>query len=173
MGHNNGELFESIIIMANNSYLNKNIANIQKIATPMKAKKNALTGEVQGCIYGAKSTVDFVGVYQGKAIAFDAKTTIDENKFPLKNWKEHQVEFLQKWEECGGVAFCLLWLQYSDKYYLITQKMLVDYWDKHQENKGKRGFGSIPFEVIERECIEVQQGEGITIDYLSCIDQEL
>lgn len=166
MGHNRGDLFEQIIISSNTLYQNKMIAQIQKIPTPMKAKRNYYSGEAEGCYFSEKSTVDFMGVYNGAAISFDAKATEDVSRFPLSNWKPHQVEFMQRWHKLGGITFSLLWLIEVDKYYVLPHPVLFKYWEGYMSNKGKKGFGSIPFDVIENNCIEVKTGRGAAIDYL-------
>nr|BDD46685.1 hypothetical protein 24 [Bacillales bacterium] len=40
------------------------------------------------------STVDYDGTYMGKSIVFEAKSTKDFKRFPLKNIHDHQVKYL-------------------------------------------------------------------------------
>ncbi len=51
-----------------------------------------------------KSTVDYIGLFKGVPIAFDAKETKIETRFDLSNIKEHQYHFLENWEKNGGIA---------------------------------------------------------------------
>ena len=58
------------------------------------------------------STVDYIGAVQGIPVCFDAKECKTDT-FPLANVHEHQIQFMQKFEEQGGIAFLLIY--YHDK----------------------------------------------------------
>ncbi|MBU5437614.1 Holliday junction resolvase RecU [Tissierella sp. MSJ-40] len=38
------------------------------------------------------------------SIAFDAKETKEETRFPLSNVQEHQIEFMKNWYKYGGIT---------------------------------------------------------------------
>ena len=83
---NRGMDLETLINEANNYYLNEDIAVIYKKPTPVKIKKVTYTNDipkVEGYL-NQKSTLDYVGLYKGKYIDFDAKKTLNLNSFPFK-----------------------------------------------------------------------------------------
>ncbi|WP_338114403.1 Holliday junction resolvase RecU [Tissierella carlieri] len=44
-----------------------------------------------------KSMLNFIGLYKGIPIAFDAKEAKEETRFPLSNIQPHQMEFIENW----------------------------------------------------------------------------
>lgn len=60
------------------------------------------------------------------------------------------------------VSFILCYMKKYDKRYLISGSIVIDYWDRWQANKGKRGFNYIP----TKRMTEVKSRNGIVIDYL-------
>ncbi len=56
---------------------------INKRPTPVKVLKSK-GGRVLNGFYEVKSTVEYNGVYKGRAIAFEAKSTENATKFDLK-----------------------------------------------------------------------------------------
>ena len=73
---------------------------VQRIATPAGL-------DAHGRFYRERSTVDYVGVWKGKAVAFDAKATRAAS-LPHENVHRHQREFLQAFHKAGGVAGLLV-----------------------------------------------------------------
>lgn len=167
LGIHRGDVFEEQINWSNRAYSMKNIALIQKVATPMKPIRHG--GKITGAYYEEKSTLDFIGTYRGIPIAFDAKETEEIDKFPLKNVKEHQVKFIKKWTSNGGQAFLLVHFKKLNKVYRLDNTTLTWYWDQYKLNKGKRGFGSIPLTEFEQNCRLIRSRNGIALDYLEGI----
>ncbi|WP_274520203.1 Holliday junction resolvase RecU [Lysinibacillus parviboronicapiens] len=65
--------FECLINMANNKHRSKGVANIRKVPTPIQITKDKVR-----FVIGIKENTGWVvytGVYNGPAIAFDAKET--------------------------------------------------------------------------------------------------
>ena len=65
---NQGKAFEALIELSNAFYARQKIAYVQKV----HVKKIESGGSL---IYPEKSTVDYIGCWRGKFIAFDAKST--------------------------------------------------------------------------------------------------
>src|SRR5690625_449002 len=97
---NRGMNFEQIIDHTNRMYENKGIALINKRPTPVKILGRNSRGMINGFLEKA-STVDYDGVYRGKSIAFEAKSTKELNRFDLKNVPDHQVQHLEKVDKHG------------------------------------------------------------------------
>lgn len=167
MSYHKGDAFEEIINMSNKVYKRKGIALIQKISTPMKPIRRGK--QIVSAYYEEKSTLDFVGIYEGIPIAFDAKETKEERRFPLGNIQDHQIKFMENWDEHGGITFLVINFKKLDKVYRLNWKILKEYWEQYQENRGKRGFGSIPIEFFETNCISIKSRNGIMLDYLEGI----
>ncbi|WP_244520539.1 Holliday junction resolvase RecU [Fictibacillus solisalsi] len=51
--------------------------------------------------------MDYNGVYEGYAIAFEAKS-VSIDRFDLKNIHSHQIDYLQKVDALGGISFVLI-----------------------------------------------------------------
>ena len=97
-----------MINRTNDNYNSKNLAIIQKIPTPIKPLiLDKKSGKITLAYFEQKSTVDYVGVVQGIAICFDAKET-SQKSFPLKNVHKHQLDFMDKFENQGGISFLLV-----------------------------------------------------------------
>lgn len=99
---NRGRSFEQLIEHSNKQYQTKGKALIQKVPTPWKVIRRGK--QIVSAHPAEKSTVDFVGVADGKAIAFDAKSTRELTRFPLSNIEVHQMVFLP---QC--LSFCIAW----------------------------------------------------------------
>ncbi|CRH45622.1 Holliday junction resolvase recU [Chlamydia trachomatis] len=88
---NRGMLLETIINQTNEFYFKNDICLIHK--------KN-----LDQAVISSKSSVDYYGIYKGKFIAFEAKST-ELSILPLKNIKNHQIEYLNLIQKNGGIAF--------------------------------------------------------------------
>ncbi|MCQ4925299.1 Holliday junction resolvase RecU [Tissierella carlieri] len=113
-----------------------------------------------------------MGYHKGVPIAFDAKETKEENRFPLSNIQEHQIEFIENWYKYGGISFLLVNFTKLDEIYRLDWLTLSWYWKQYQENKGKRGFGSIGFNEFQCNCKRLKSRDGIMLDYLEGIESE-
>lgn len=157
---NRGAVLERMIDMTNQQYRNKGVADIRKIPTPVKIMSNN-RGQVKG--YTQKGElVDYFGVADGRAIAFDAKQTNERTSFPLKNVSEHQYELLKSWHQKGAQAFLIVSFAKLDEIYLLPFKVLETYWEDAQKN----GRKSIPYQTFLMQCEMVESKRGYVLDYL-------
>ncbi|MBS4534786.1 Holliday junction resolvase RecU [Clostridium sp. D2Q-14] len=168
MGYHRGDVFEEQINLSNIVYKRKGIALIQKIATPVKVLKRT-GGRITG-FFEQKSTLDYLGVYKNIPIAFDAKETNEKKRFPLKNIHPHQIEFMKEWTENGGRAFVLVSFVNHREVYRLDWKDIEWFWNRYQQNKGKRGYASIPYEHFKLNCKELVSRDGILLDYLEGVE---
>jgi len=167
VGIHRGDTFEELINLSNMAYERKEIALIQKIATPVKVLKRQ-GHKITNGYFEQKSTLDFIGVYESIPIAFDAKET-KENRFPLKNIHQHQIEFMENWNLRGGRAFILVSFREFYKVYRLEYEDLIFHWKSWKQNKGKRGYASIPYSYFKEHCQEIVSRNGILLDYLEGI----
>lgn len=74
---------------------------ILKVPTPMLITNKGLIPQ--------QSTVDYVGILQGGLfIAYDAKETQSKTSIPLQNIKQHQLDYLNRVNDLGGLAFFMI-----------------------------------------------------------------
>lgn len=64
---NRGAAFENLLNYTNESYENRELAVINKRSTPVKVTRSKGTKVLAG-FFEAKSTVDYDGIYRGRAV---------------------------------------------------------------------------------------------------------
>ena len=164
---NRGRRLEDLIDIANKQYHNLGLARIDKVATPIRIlniKGNRVSGFLE-----QKSTVDYIGTANGRIVVFDAKQT-KGNRFPLSNVAEHQMDYMGEIDKLGGIAFIIVEFTDINKIYRLEYERLKDYWGIWQNNKGKRGYASIPLEEFSLKRKELRQRRGIALDYLEGVE---
>ncbi|WP_026866616.1 Holliday junction resolvase RecU [Jeotgalicoccus marinus] len=151
---NRGKFLEDVIDRTNIVYKNKNIALVDKVATPINY--NTRTGKA---FYKQKSTVDYIGcINNGPFIAFDAKQTAKKS-FPFNNVSEHQKNYLQKVHELGHLAFLIIYFTDYKECYRLTI-------DKYLEYERTVDRKSIPYEWMTKHATLIKTGAGTPLDYL-------
>ncbi|MFA1820572.1 Holliday junction resolvase RecU [Virgibacillus oceani] len=160
-----GQAFEHTLDYTNQIYENQGRALINKRPTPMK-----IIGKTRGnqhiCVFDKKSTVDYDGIYNGKPIAFEAKT-IKETRFPLNKITDHQVKYLESAEKQGAISFLIVEMKAIGDVFLVPNNMLRKY-IKEAKSGGRK---SIPLDDIEVYSFLVESNNGVPLDYLSVIDR--
>lgn len=162
---NKGRAFEEEVIRANTYYKNTGQALIQKISTPwnvVRRGKQIVSAFPQG-----KSTLDFRGTVKGGlSISFDCKESEDEKGLPLKHIQDHQIEYIRNALEIGETSFILCSMKKLNKVFFISGEIVIEYWDRWKENKGRRGYNYIT--VLDMK--EVLYGKNANLDYLKLLD---
>lgn len=160
---NRGAVLERLIDMTNKQYRNKGIADIRKIPTPVQ-----ITGNNRGRVTGYVTKgewVDYSGIYNGRAILFDAKETTTRTSFPLDNVPGHQYELLKSWHEKGAQSFLIVSFRKLDEIYHLPFKLLETYWEG-AKNGGRK---SIPYDEFVTKCDLIQSEKGYVLHYLKTI----
>lgn len=168
MGYNNrGNSFEIAISNSNNVYMHLGLASIIKRPTPVKVLKTDKTGRIiLQSTWDKKSTVDYDGVYQGKAVHFEAKSTEIETNFPLKNIKDHQVQHLDRVEKMGAICFFLIEFSKSHEIFFVPFSVIKEYYAAAQAG----GRKSIPRKVFDERAYLVKTTYRAPVDYIEVID---
>jgi len=148
---------EELLTIACQQYSNKKIANIDKIPTPYK-----IIGSAKKCLLAIpekKSTVDYIGEYQGLPFAMEAKKTNNKTFYPIDPWKreQHQREFLQNW---NGLKY------YYISFWNIQEDYLVPF-DVYKEFLTNK---KISIKWLRNNLPKVVPGRGIVADFLACSD---
>jgi len=162
---NKGKALEELIKYQNKLYAVRKFANIQKISTPWKVIRNGK--DIISAHPEEKSTLDFRGTVKGGiSVSFDAKESEVEQGLPLKYIEPHQIEYMRFALELEEKTFILCYIKPLDRYFIISGWIVVGCWDEWQQNKGKRGYNTIPTEAMK--LIE-RKPNGYVLDYLSTV----
>lgn len=125
---NRGMLLETIINQTNEFYFKNNICLIHKKNLDINFKSVFLKNKqlsLENAFIKNKSSVDYYGIFKGKFIAFEAKST-EENSLPLNNIKKHQIEYLDLIEKHQGIAFWIIYYKIQNTFLLIFHKNLKE-----------------------------------------------
>lgn len=120
---NSGMFLEELINSTNRYYDENNIALVNKVSIPIKIN-NIENNNIIGTITSA-STVDYIGLYKGAFIAFEAKQTT-KDKYYLSSMKKHQMRFLKRVNELGGTSFIIIHFVSSEIFFRININSLDD-----------------------------------------------
>jgi len=157
-----------MINLTNEKYREKKLALVQKIPTSIRPVQfDKEHRHITLAYFDQKSTVDYIGVVQGIPVCFDAKECASDT-FPLQNIHEHQVTFMNDFEQQGGISFLLIYFsKYGKCYYLRFEKMM-EFWNRQFHN-GKKHF---KYREMEPEY-EIPIKKTSFIHYLETIQQDL
>ncbi|WFT76921.1 Holliday junction resolvase RecU [Halobacillus naozhouensis] len=163
---NRGMGLENLINLTNDTYNRKGLAVINKRPTPVKVMKSKGTKVLSG-FYESKSTVDYDGVYQGRAICFEAKST-GEKRFPLKNIHQHQLDYLYLAENVGALCFFLIEFRKLNQVFLVPFSV-VQHYVEHAKLGGRKSITFDDFNFYA--AAEVRTGNGVPLDYLPVLEK--
>lgn len=163
-----GSGLEDLINRTNEKYLENGLALIQKVPTPITPITiDKQTRHITLAYFEKKSTVDYIGVVQGIPVCFDAKECAVET-FSLQNIHEHQVQFMQDFENQKGIAFFLIYYTHLDLFYYLPFEMLRFFWER-SKNGGRKSF--------RREELNpayyLPKKPGILVPYLDILKMDL
>ncbi|MBO1628208.1 Holliday junction resolvase RecU [Bacillus arachidis] len=164
---NRGMAFEMLINLSNEMYQREGVALINKRPTPVKVIKSK-GSQVKSGFYEAKSTVDYDGVYKGRAIAFEAKSTESLTRFDLKNIAQHQLDYLEKAEKMGAVCFFLIEFSKDKTVFFVPVSVIQSYVRMSHQSNGKKSIPRADFDIYG---YLVNQTERVPVDYLQYIDE--
>ena len=163
-----GSTLEEMVNRTNEWYLEKGLALIQKIPTPITPIAiDKESRHITLAYFDQKSTVDYIGAVQGIPVCFDAKEC-NTDTFPLANIHAHQVTFMEAFEKQGGVAFILVSFTKREEFYYLRLSLLRRFWQRREEG-GRKSFR---YEELEPGFFLPYQG-GVFIPYLEGIQKDL
>ena len=163
-----GSTLEDMINHSNEIYREQKLALIQKIPTPITPITiDKGTRHITLAYFDQKSTVDYIGAVQGIPVCFDAKECAVKT-FPLQNVHEHQIRFMEAFEEQGGIAFIILYFTVLDEIYYVPFRDLYRFW-KRMDEGGRKSF---TYEEIDRSYA-IRAHRDILVHYLEMIQKDL
>lgn len=163
-----GSTLEDMINHTNELYRQQKLALIQKIPTPITPVAiDKETRHITLAYFDQKSTVDYIGSVQGIPVCFDAKECA-AGTFPLQNVHEHQMRFMQEFEEQGGIAFLIISFTAVDEIYYLPLQELKKYWER-MENGGRKSF---TYQEMTKE-FRLWPHRDILVPYLEGLQKDL
>ena len=162
---NRGMFLESLINESNQYYQEKDIALIFKKPTPIGISEAIYTDRgrvIKNGYFKAPSTLDYNGIYKGKYIEFEAKETKSTTSFPLANFHEHQLKYLKRVLQHGGICFVIVSM--NNCIYLLKGEDLVFF----IENNSRK---SIPLDYLKEKGFVILEKYNPPLDYLKVVDQ--
>jgi recombination protein U len=149
---NRGKAFEDLINYAIDMEQRKSGGALAfKVPTAWKVQRryNPYTrkNEIASAFPEKKSIVDYMGIYRGRAFAFEAKSTENKRLFPLSNIELHQLEFLSEWQQRGGISFFLIHFTSHNRTFFVHYDQIAQY----QQSGGR----SLPLEWFDTNSIEL------------------
>ena len=134
-----GSTLEEFINHTNTRYSEMGLALIQKIPTPITPVRiDKEHRHITLAYFDKISTVDYIGAVQGIPVCFDAKEC-NADTFPLQNVHEHQIHFMEKFEQQGGISFLLIYFTAREELYYMQYRQIRRFWDR-AEDGGRKSF---------------------------------
>ena len=163
-----GSTLEDLVNHTNEYYLERGLALIQKIPTPITPVKiDKEHRHITLAYFDQVSTVDYIGAVQGIPVCFDAKECAADT-FPLQNVHQHQVEFMERFEKQEGISFLLIFYAKADLLYYMRFQELKKFWDRAQ-NGDRKSFRRE--ELDPGFFTKLQRGR--LVPYLDCLQKDL
>ena len=163
-----GSTLEDLINRTNDRYLEKGLAVIQKIPTPITPVRiDKEHRHITLAYFDQQSTVDYIGAVQGIPVCFDAKEC-SVDTFPLQNIHEHQVNFMNQFEKKGGISFLLIHYSARNILYYMRMEELNRFWERAIQG-GRKSFRLD--ELDEKFFLELSRG--IYVPYLEMLQKDL
>ena len=163
-----GSTLEDLINRTNERYLEKKLALIQKIPTPITPVKiDKEHRHITLAYFEQQSTVDYIGAVQGIPVCFDAKEC-GVDTFPLQNIHPHQIAFMKEFEEQGGISFIILSFTNIGETYYLPFEEIYRFW-KRMEDGGRKSF---TYDEIDKG-FKIGSHRDILVHYLEQLQKDL
>ncbi|MDZ5607045.1 Holliday junction resolvase RecU [Bacillus pseudomycoides] len=169
MGYGNrGMSFELLLNISNRMYKERGIGVFNKRPTPIKVLKTDKKGNITKSCWQEKSTVDYDGVYKGRAVYFEAKSTEETTRFPLDNIHRHQIDYLEDTQAMGAICFFLIEFKKDKVVYFVPVSLVIEYYQAMLYDGGRK---SIPREEFNKRAYIVEHTDRALVDYLFHVDK--
>ncbi|MBO5509801.1 MAG: Holliday junction resolvase RecU [Lachnospiraceae bacterium] len=163
-----GSTLEELINITNETYREKKLGLVQKIPTPITPVKiDKEKGNISLAYFEKDSTVDYIGLIQGVPICFDAKECATDT-FPLRNIHEHQLKFMEEFEEQKGISFLIVMFTSRNDYYYMRYKELKKYIDRVKEGHAN----NFKYEELDDNYF-IKASGGVMVHYLPALQKDL
>ena len=161
---NQGMALEDMLNRTNEYYTQREIAFISKRPTSVKVLKTSDKYKITEAVFLAPSTLDYVGVYKGRYLDFEAKETVSKKGFPMANISEHQIKAMENIIKHNGITFAIIFLRSFNEIYLIDGQVLIDSYISKQN--------IIPYEQIKMVGTLIKEGYYTPVDYIKVVKEK-
>lgn len=163
---NRGMNLEDDINLSNDFYRQKNLCLITKRPTPINVVKVDYTkgAIITSAYFEKQSTTDYNGVYKGRYIDFEAKSTLKNTSFPLANISKHQIEHLKKVIYHNGIAFFIIEFARLNQVFLLDASFVINFYENGERK-------SIPYETFLKDGHLIKKGFAPRLNYLDVIEE--
>ena len=163
---NRGMAFEDDINSTNDFYRNSGLCLVTKRPTPINVVKVDYSkgAIITNAYFEKQSTTDYNGVYNGRYLDFEAKSTRKKSSFPLANISKHQIEHLKNVIKHKGIAFFIIEFVSFNEVYFLDAQYVINYY----ENGPRK---SIPYEAVKEHGKVIKKGFAPRLDYLPIIQE--
>ncbi|ARJ26005.1 Holliday junction resolvase RecU (plasmid) [Bacillus mycoides] len=169
MGYGNrGMAFELLLTNTCRMYKAASVGIFNKRPTPIKVVKTDNKGNITKSAWGSKSTVDYDGVYKGRAVYFEAKSTEKNTSFPLEYISRHQIDYLKDTQAQGAICFFLIEFRTDHVIYFVPVSLVAEYYEAMLYDGGRK---SIPRKEFDKHAYVVEQTNRAPVDYLLHVDK--
>ncbi len=163
-----GSTLEDLVNRTNERYGELGLALIQKIPTPITPVRiDKEHRHITLAYFDKISTVDYIGAVQGIPVCFDAKE-FSSDSFALQNVHEHQMDFMEKFEQQGGISFLLIYYSTRNELYYMRFAQIKRFWDRAAQG-GRKSFR---LEELDAGWF-MELKNGCFVPYLDCIQKDL
>lgn len=162
---NRGMDFEKEINLSNAYYLETKQAVITKRPTPINVVKVDYQrgAKITHAYFEKQSTTDYNGIYRGKYLDFEAKSTQSKTALAIANITIHQREHLARIIAQGGLAFILISFPMKQEVFALKAADFLQFIAKEKRQ-------SLPYAWIAKVGKKVVIGLQPRIDYLPAVD---
>ena len=154
-----GSKFEDKVKKVCEELKRKKIALIYKVGTEWKIIRGKY-GKIVNAFPMGTNFVDFVGVYKGRSISIETKTTENKTSFSLSNIQEEQYEYFKDYEIFGGLGYYIIEFRELKEVYLV-ESMKVEEFRINATSK------SIPIAWFRENAIQLDFDKLNFIDYIN------
>ena len=164
---NRGMDLEEDINLSNEYYKEKGLCLITKRPTPINVVKVDYSkgAIITNAFFEKQSTTDYNGVYMGKYIDFEAKSTHSKTSFALANIPLQQIKHLKGVIAQGGIAFFIIeFVKNNEETYLLDAQYIIEFYEKRER-------ASIPYSEVKEKGHLIKRGYSPRLDYLPIIKE--
>jgi recombination protein U len=163
---NRGMSLENEINLTLTYFKDKNLALMQKRTTPINVVQvdYAKGAVITKAYFEKQSSTDYNGVYKGKYVDFEAKSTLQKTSLPIANISSHQIDHLKQVIALKGIAFFIIEFQSFQRVYLVKAEDIIRFMD---EEKRK----SLPYSWIVEHGHLIPEGLTPRFNFLPILDR--
>lgn len=163
---NRGMGLEEELNQSNAYYNEHGQALIQKRPTPINVVKVDYSkgAKITQAYFEKQSTTDYNGVYRGKYLDFEAKSTLSLTSLPISNITSHQLRHLKNVIHHGGIAFFIIAFESLQQTFVLPAHFLLSFIEKNERQ-------SLPIDWIQKHAKVIEVGYQPRLNYLKAVDQ--